>query len=180
MNERRGALRGKNASAPGECVAVDRNISGGEYHIGDVINVNPSAGETDVTEVLNTLEYTVVGIGRSSMYFSYSYGTTTIGNGSVQSYAIILDENFNYPRYTIMYVDLEDGTDVSSFDEQYKELISSKSDELTDLGKVQYDSYVSEVRQQVEDAQSQLEEGEEESQSELVKAYKQLNPRRAA
>ena len=101
------------------------------HKLGDKITFSESVGDTDVSDKLETFEYTVVGVVKSPMYISIERGTTTVGNGKIDEYAYICEEDFNIERYTVVYATLDTkGKEISPFSKKYDELIKSVTDNL--------------------------------------------------
>ena len=109
----------------GEILVEKGNFSGETAKIGSKIKISPKAGDSDVTEILDILEYTVVGVVSSPLYISYERGSTTIGNGKLSAFMYVLPDDFKVERYTELYVKTKysDGS-ISAFSSEYEKGIA--------------------------------------------------------
>lgn len=147
------------------------------YKLGDTLTVNPKVGDTDVTDTLNTLDYTVVGIVQSPMYISFERGATTVGNGKVSGYAFVADEAFCVERYTEMYVTVRCNSDDSSpFGEAYESTIKEINSRLEKTADERVSVF---IRDTVDAAQSEIDTNREKYNDEKTKAEKELSDAKA-
>ncbi len=117
-------LEGRMPEKTGEILIEKGNFGGDSLNIGYKVNIEKEAGDTDVNEILNKLEYTVVGIVESPLYISYERGITTIGNGKLSSFMYVLPEDFKVEKYTELYVKTEySNSNISPFSDEYKNSI---------------------------------------------------------
>lgn len=170
-------IEGRLPEKKGEVVVEDGSFSGGSPKIGETIKVNKKAGDMDLSEMLSTFEYKVVGVVRSSMYVSYERGTTTVGDGSLDTFMYVHKNSFDTDRFTEMYVKTiySDGETVN--DEYLSDIDSFKS-KLKKIGKAQSKIFKTE---NIDDAQKTLDEkkqgfqdSKKEAQEKLSKGKKEL------
>lgn len=114
----------------GEIAADAGSFTKGGYKIGQKITVNKMTGETDTTAQLNCLEYTVVGLVQSPVYISYQRGATTVGNGKISDFMYVMPEDFEFERYTEVYVKTDVSDKFTAFSEEYNSLIEQKTEEF--------------------------------------------------
>ena len=82
-----------------ECL-VDTEISWfSDYKIGDKINVS-SDDDSDLSKDLKNTTFTITGFGHLPYYLERGRGTSTVGDGSVDAFLLIPDENFKSDIYT--------------------------------------------------------------------------------
>lgn len=160
----------------GEILVEKGNFSGEAVKIGDKIKINTHAGDTDLTEVLNTLEYTVVGVVSSPLYISYERGATTIGNGKLSAFMYILPEDFKVEKYTELYVKTEYSQgDISPFSAEYENAIEQVKKDLEDVGSHRSSVFNTDV---IGEAQKEINDGwdtynkEKENTNEKLKSSK--------
>lgn len=110
----------------GEILVEYGSVGSSDYKIGDKVVFGSESGESNALDMVDTLEYTVVGKAESPMYISYQRGSTTIGNGNIAAFMYIYQDDFVTERYTEMYVktSYSDG-EGSVFDDEYSDNIES-------------------------------------------------------
>lgn len=171
-------LEGRLPEKSGE-IAIEKSSYEGAFKIGDTIYVEEQMGDTSASDVLHTLQYTVVGIVQSPVYISFERGTTTIGNGKVSQYMMILPQDFKYERYTDIYAVTEYSKQgLSPFDDAYQEVIDSSKEALEALGKDRIEifdqEYIAPARQELADGIKTYEKEKENAQQQLEKAEQEL------
>ena len=159
-----------------ECVALADNVLYGECKIGDVLQFKQMAGETDVDSVLSTREFTVVGLVRSPMYFSFNYGTSSIGGGSVMLAIMVPETAFTYARYTEMYVTLDDHAQgISSYEDAYAQSVEAFEEAVEPIGHRQFVQFINKTKAELSDAEEELQSQSDSADQELVDAKAQLD-----
>jgi len=169
-------LNGRYPEAENECLVFLTPLHNKhkQYEVGEVITLLPEAGETDLDEVLSGREFTVTGIASSAQYFALEYGSSTVGDGSVSLVMYIPFESFTYERYTELYLRLPGHENFSSYDEEYEAAVAALSEELETLGELRYPLYISELKQELADAEAEFEEETADAEKELSDAEQEL------
>ena len=167
-------VEGRLPKKSGECVLGKDDYTFKNYKIGDNIKVIPPNENEKIEDILKIGEYTVVGFIESPQYISYDKGVSTIGNGSVAFYMMILPEDFSYERYTEVYLKFNtEGKYQSVFDEGYKNDIEKYKSEIQKVGdkalKDNYNEIVKEANKQLDDAVRKL-QGEKDKVEKEIKA----------
>ncbi|MCI7760436.1 MAG: ABC transporter permease, partial [[Eubacterium] saphenum] len=126
-------LEGRDIENEGECL-ISCNMLHESISVGDTITL------VDLTEAekfpLKRTEYTVVGRYNSPMYVSMSQrGSTTIGDGALDAFMIVPEDDFTADVYTEIYVHSETLRGMSSYSEEYENYRETLSDKLEELGK---------------------------------------------
>ena len=169
-------LDGRLPQKSGECVVCKQSFLGTKYKVGDKILVHDTAGTTDVTTVLQKLEYKVVGIIDSPMYFSYTYGTCSIGDGNIYSYMLVPEEDFLYARYTEVYVTLDiDRTKATVYSDEYNAALEAVMKKLEPLGVERQKIFNADTNSQLDDSEEMLEQKRKEAYDQLNSAKKELS-----
>lgn len=189
---------GRMVEKSGEILIEKGNFGKISANIGDKIYIEKEAGDTDTTEILNKLEYTVVGIVESPLYISYERGITTIGNGKLSAFMYILSEDFKVEKYTELYVKTEySNSSISPFSDEYKNYIEEVKENLEDtanhrvnvfntdiIGKAQkeidngwedYNKEKENADKELESSKEQLDEAQKEYDEGITSAEKQLD-----
>ncbi len=127
------------------------------FHTGD---------DREFEDMLSASGYTVVGKGLLPRYVSFERGTTTIGNGSIDGWALVPEENFTYEVYTDMYLSIAEADSVDPYSEEYEDIISRNTDILEAFAETQIEHRKSvvtdEAYEEINDAKAELEDGKKE------------------
>lgn len=160
---------GRWPSAPGECVASADNPSLA-VEPGDVIGVLSEAGGSGLLAVD---ELTVVGTVSSSAYpYTVSFGSTTLGSGTIDQYAFVAPGTFSEETpYTEAYLTVSGASPHESGGEKYERVVgdvrSALEGEAGALAAARAEDLSSEAQAQVDDARAELEASRAAAESEL-------------
>ncbi len=170
-------VEGRLPEKSGECAIRKGNLDIAELSIGDTVAFQNGKGGS-LSDTLKTSEYTIVGIVDSPYYISFERGSSTIGNGRVNEYALVPESDFKMDVYTDAFVTVDGARQLDSFREEYSSLIGKAEDGLKKLGDTQkqarYDRVTSEAEQKIADAEQQLNDGKAEYEREIGKAEADL------
>lgn len=160
-----------------ECV-IDEALAGDTgYSIGDVITVKAGSGDV-LEDYIDNNEYTVVGIGTTPYYLSLERESTTIGNGTVNGFVIVPEENFCMEYYTEADILVDGAKEKTSYTKKYKKLVDTAVDQIEDITKerceVRYDSIMEEANQSISDAQIELTDAKEKAEKKLSDGWDKL------
>jgi putative ABC transport system permease protein len=172
-------LEGRLPESEDECIVSSYQFDGEGYQIGDVITFELDAGNMQTDAIVSRNTYTVVGIADLPLYISYSFGTSSIGNGIISSVLMIPSSNFIYSRYTELFVTLlchKQG--ITAFEDDYDLLVSDFSASLSALGDERYSLFVRGMQEQIDEAQKKLDSSQEEADHELKEAAFELEDAR--
>ncbi|WP_312642964.1 FtsX-like permease family protein [Hydrogenoanaerobacterium sp.] len=171
-------LEGRLPEKSGECVVDLNNVSAAQFELGQQITLFFDAKQDSISETLRTDTYTIVGFVRTPYYITYERGNSNIGNGKIERFVMIPNEDFNLEVYTNLYVTAESKDGISSFSPQYDELVASLQTKLEALGDVRvqtrYDEILQEANEKLADARQELAEGEETQRTELADAHQKI------
>lgn len=163
-----------------EIFADSRFFSASNVEIGDKISLR-TGDDGEMEDILGRTEYTVVGKGLLPIYVSFERGSTAIGNGVINGWLLVPEENFTYDVYTDMYISLAEADDVDPYTEEYEEIVSRNTELLEDFGETQIEHRKSvitdEAYKEINDAKAELEDGKKEladAEAELADGRKQL------
>ena len=150
--------------------------SGMGFEIGDTL-VLSSGNDTDTLDHFKHKEYTIVGIGDSSLYINFERGTTSLGNGLVSAYFYIPPAGFDDEIYTEVYVELEGEEELYS--DAYKDKMDELRPEWEDftevVAKERYDRVYDEAEQELSDARQEFKEEKADAKKELSDAEEELS-----
>ncbi len=145
------------------------------YKIGDQITLK----EDGDSELLQTVDYTVCGIGESPLYISYNRGNTTLGSGEVNGFAYVLPEDFDQEVYTQIYVQVHEAKNLISYTDGYENLIEKIQARVEGIAEercqIRYDEVIEEANDKLADAKKELANGKKEANEKLADAKKELD-----
>ena len=188
MNRLR-VLEGQLPQAADECV-IDEKIQY-KYHfeLGQTLSLGSADPTDDLENELEHTEYTIVGIVNSPMYLDMNRrGSTTVGDGSLDAYIYVPEENFTAEYYTELYVTAEGSGDLNCYTEEYDTLAAALKDALEPVGEARgelrmqemadyLNEKIPEARDKIADAEEQLADAEQQltdAANELADARKQI------
>lgn len=162
----------------GECLIDAGTMTNYGYKIGDQITFL-SPDDSDLSDTLCQDSYTVVGIGSSPEYISFSRGTTSIGDGNLDAFVIVSPEAFSLDVYT--YIDLASVKAESTivYSDAYNDAVSDLKEEIEDTlsddrCQIRYNSIMSDAQAELDDAQSELDQASADAKSKLSDALAEL------
>lgn len=163
----------------GECLVEQTTNTPKEFAIGETIGFVADA-DTELSDMLDCAQYTVVGIVESPYYLSVDRGNSSIGDGVVDTFVLIPEEHFCYEDdiYTDVHLlmDLPEG--LSPFDDDYEDSIKGYKQKLEALADVQtvarYHEIMDEATEKLNDAKEELADGIETQQRELADARQKI------
>ena len=121
---------GRMPSAPGEiAVGLTKDFSGTIPAIGDVLTVNQTENDEDITDALSQT-FTVVGTVRSAAYFSVETEYTNAGTGTIDLFAYAPESSFDMDYYTTFYLSVEGARELNSFSAAYENKVGAVMDGL--------------------------------------------------
>lgn len=155
-----------------ECVINPGKMGGEMLSIGDTVSM-PDAGDD-----LECTEYTIVGFVRSSLYLSFSFGSTSMGNGNLNYVMYIPSEDFQAECYTEVYMTVEDAREFNAFSKEYTELIETVKERIQGITeereKARYEEIVGEARKQLQEGYDEYDTAEAEAEAQLEDARRTL------
>ena len=169
-------IEGRLPEKSGEAV-----IEKGNYvetmEIGSKITLE-SGTDQELSDTLETIEYTIVGIVETPYYLSFDKGTTTIGNGEIASFIMIPQSDFKSDIYTEVFVTASGVSDLDTFSKAYEEamqpLISSIETLADTQTKQRYDEIMDEATKELDKGRQEYEDKKAEALAELQKASDEL------
>ncbi len=149
----------------GEIFIDERIFSDAVSEMGGTMSLR-TGDDRELEDILAASGYTVVGKGLLPRYVSFERGTTTIGNGSIDGWALVTEENFTYEVYTDMYISIAKADGVDPYSDEYEEIISSSTDILEAFAENQIEHRKSvitdEAYEEINEAKAELEDGKKE------------------
>ena len=164
---------GRLPEAENECFLDASIMSAGGFHIGDTFTVTGEDGLAPSD--LKHDSYTIVGYGTWSWYLSWTRGSASIGDGSLDGFAVVPEAAFDMDCYTVIYATVQDVKNLNSFSKAYEEAINLVTERIEEIAgdrcSIRYTQLIRDATKLINDAKSEIAEGEQK----LLDAEKLLN-----
>ena len=176
-------LEGRLPIASNECVIERDTIHPTGLQLGDLITFTSGTDE-DISEALKQNTFKIVGVVNMPYYLSYEKGSSTIGSGVINNYAIIPEDNFKGEYYTEIFATAAGAKALNSYDDVYfdhikpvtrriKSVVEKNVDTRFDdikaeamkkikAGRKEYNANKKLFDEQIEDAKQALKDGKRE------------------
>lgn len=132
--------------------------------IGD--RVTFTSGTADpLSDSLNEDTFTIVGSATLPYYMELNRGTGSIGNGSINSFALLLPETFASDLYTEIYVQADGAKEEASYSDAYDETVKAVRKKIEALEEEacdrRYTAVKTEGQEKIDDAKQQIADAEQ-------------------
>ncbi len=162
-------LAGRMPTGESECLAD--SASGAK--IGDVITLSFENDE-DTLDMLNSRQFTVVGLAQSPYYIYFSRGATTLKDGQIDSFYLVPNAAFNSEYYLEVWLRDAAAEDISSFSSEYAALQENAEKSLETFGEeraqIRFDEIMDEANEELNDAKAELADGQQELSDAMAEA----------
>lgn len=153
---------GRIPESPKECIADDNFYS--ESDIGKVIKVT-AENDKETKDLLEYKEYKIVGITKSPNYLTKEdRGTTSLGDGSVNTYIYMPQKAFTSEYFTEMFIYCEKQGFI--FSEEYNSNMDKAEEVITLVaekrGQIRYEDIIKEAKEELEEGRAEFLEGKAE------------------
>ncbi len=168
---------GRMPQKPGEALALGTSSFAGVFGVGSTVHAHLEEGE--ISDSLAVTDFEIVGVARSPQYMASSRETSTLDNLTLDTVLFVPRGTLVADYYTSVYITLDGAQDFMAFDDDYKEFVEEKTDDLYDdvikaQQTVRRDEVMDEVTQQIADGEKEMEEELAKAQKELDDGKKQL------
>ena len=132
------------------------------YQIGQIIHLSQKKGSSSQ---LKRDSYTITGFVHSPDIFSKSdMGSSASGNGNLAAYAVVTEDNFNSPVYTIARLRFASLTDLNPFSGDYEKRLEQEEATLKELvadnGQARLEKMKKDAQESLDEGKKQLDEAE--------------------
>lgn len=169
-------LSGRLPKTSTECLVDAQFIDSSGYQIGDTITIQLE--EEDILDKLTNQTFTITGIGSTPFYLSRERGSTSIGNGNINSFILLSPDAFQMEAYTEIYVTVDNGISFVSNTKEYESFVKSvvkNIESITDIRReARYIEIIDEPTKELEEAKIELNLEEAKVNKELDDAAKKL------
>ena len=135
-----------------------------DYKIGDTIEFIDTENQ-ELEDVFKVKSYTVVGFANSPLYVAISRGSTTLVDGTISGFAIVLEDAFSMEEYTNIYAKVTTNNKNRTSDEYIEEIkkIRDEVKEKTDvLADTKYKDLYEEANNKIDDAKKEVQDAKNE------------------
>ena len=163
----------------GECLVEQGKKTPASFSLGNTIRFRADS-DSELSDMIDCAEYRVVGIAESPYYLDAERGSSSIGDGVVDTFVLIPEEHFCFEDdiYTDVHLLMDLPEELSPFDEDYEENIKSYRENMEVLAdvrtKTRYRETMDEATEKLNDAKEELAEGIETQQRELADARQKI------
>ena len=169
---------GRKPTAKGECLIDTKLAESFGYQIGDQITVYPEDAK-DSEETLATDLFTVVGIGSSPCYISFSRGNTTIGSGEISGFLMVDASSFSLDVFTRIDISLVGTKEEIAFTDGYDSLAEHSEERLDghfgrEREQFRHQEVLDKANKELSDAEAEYQEAKADAEKQLADAEKEL------
>ena len=154
---------GRLPEADNECFLDASVMNAGGFEIGDTFVMTDEEGEAPAD--LKHGSYTIVGYGTWSWYLSWTRGSASIGDGSLDGFAVVPETAFDMDYYTVIYATVQDVKNLNSFSKAYEEAINLVTERIEEIAgdqcTIRYTQLFQDASKLIEDAKLEIAEGEQ-------------------
>lgn len=150
---------GRLPEAEDECI-IESSGFRSHLNVGDTVTLTG-----DGADQLSRTAYRIVGKFLSPMYISASeFGSTTVGDGSIDTAIYLPTANFDSEVYTEVYLRFDEAAAAAAYSDAYADAVAAGKEAVTALADsrkaTRYDTLISEANQQIADGEQQIKDGE--------------------
>ena len=171
---------GRLPEEPNECVVDNYSISDAGFTIGDSIILSDD-NDKDTLKKFKEKKFKIVGKVNTPIYLDYQRGSTSIGNGSLDSFFCIPEEAFDVDYYTNLYLTLD--SEGEDFSDELEDALKEREDDMKALAESINDERRESVRKEAQDELDEkikeYEDGLAEYESERADALAKIEDARA-
>lgn len=170
-------IEGKMPEKTGECLLDARYAENGGYQPGDVLTVEEEL-EDDEDPRLATHTYTVTGIASSPLYISLERGSTTLGNGEIDAFLYVTEENFDLEVYTEVYLAVAGAKAETAYLDGYTDIVENAKEQIEQIKdercEARYQEIKAEADEKISDAREELADKRAEADEKLADARAEI------
>ncbi len=170
-------IEGRLPKQADECVIENDKIHQAGLNIGDTITFESGTDE-QLKESLKRTTYKIVGKVNTPYYLSYEKGSSTIGSGQINNYAVIPEENFKSKYLTEIYLTVQGSKDMNAYTDAYFDRIKPVKNRVTSIVEQNVDNRFEDIRKEalgkIKDARKEYDNKKVLFDKEIKKAEQKL------
>lgn len=163
VNEPR-VVEGRMPEKEDEILVDTQFLKSSGCEIGDQVTFT-SGTEDPLSDSLTGDTFTIVGSATLPYYMDLNRGTGSIGNGSINSFALLLPEAFTSDLYTEIYVQADGAQEEASYSDAYDETVKAVQTKIEALEDAacdrRYTAVKTEGQEKIDDAKQQVVDAEQ-------------------
>lgn len=163
VNEPR-VVKGRMPEKEDEILVDTQFLKSSGCEIGDQVTFT-SGTEDPLSDSLTGDTFTIVGSATLPYYMDLNRGTGSIGNGSINSFALLLPEAFTSDLYTEIYVQADGAQEEASYSDAYDETVKAVQTKIEALEDAacdrRYTAVKTEGQEKIDDAKQQVVDAEQ-------------------
>lgn len=160
-----------------ECVVSREFLDASGLKVGEYMML-VTGTEGSVFDTLASETFKIVGVCSSSYFLNGDMGTSSIGDGVVDGFAVIPREAFVTDVYTSVYLTVENAKELDCYGSEYQELIDKVIRKIENIADKRCDIRYSEVRSESHDmlqkARNEYYDAKAKAETELFDAEQEL------
>ncbi len=161
-----------------ECLVNSSKMKGGPS-VGTTVRFTENDG-SEPDDMLSVSEYTIVGMVNSPMYIDKTTrGSTSVGNGSIESVYYVPEKNFCVEYNTELYVRIPELDRYVSYSDEYRDAADIFADKAEAVGKTRaverYDEIIDEANEKLDDAEKELADAQKEYDDKIADGEKEIS-----
>lgn len=164
---------GRLPESTGECLLDEGLAKNYGCKIGEEIKI-ASGTEDALSDTISCDTYKIVGIGDTAYYLSHERGTTTIGNGELKGFMVVLEDDFTLQVFTEITAAVSGTKDLLCYDEEYKNRVEKVVEDIEAIAgercEIRYNDIKTEAEEKIAEGEQEIKDAEEE----LADAKKKL------
>ena len=141
--------------------------------IGDQVNLSLPE-DMDLGEVIKKDSFQVVGFMKSPLYISFERGQTNIGDGSVDYYGYIPEEDFTLEKYTDLFIETRESQNLEAYSSEYVAYHASTKEALDSYGILAMERDTLELKNELLEGEETLLKEKTEAEAKLADAEAEL------
>ncbi len=155
-------IEGRYPLAQNECLA---DIESG-YAIGDVIEISKD-NEQSTSDLLTQKSFEVVGLVIYPYYIesSQKFGNTSLGNGQLEEYYLVLNSAFNSQYYLEVFLTEHTTDGIDGYSDEYRQIQNQGEERINALANDRinenYNTVVKEATSELDSAKNEIDDGYE-------------------
>ena len=161
-----------------ECLLDNRLKKAFEVAVGDTISFT-SGTDTALDDDLTQTTYTVTGFGDSPLFIGIERGSSMIGSGQINGFAIVQPSVFTQDYYTQIFLTVADAYDQIAFTDDYMQVVRPVQDRVEAIEdercQARYDEVTKDPKKELEDAKTSWQEEKDKADREFSDARAQLD-----
>ncbi len=144
---------------PGECVINPGKIKSGSIQLGETLSISEN-------DDLSRKAYTIVGFVRDPQYLSFSFGSTNMGNGSLDYAGYVMEEEFTQDYYTEIRCLMQGGKEENAFSDTYLEKAETVKERVEGISRereeARYEDLAGQIEEELKEPRQTLEDKKQE------------------